>query len=152
MEQTVVLGFGAVDACRFSGISPTMLDYLTREKFITPSASLRRGRGVRRVYTFGDLLTLRVIAQLLRSGIEISRLRRGLRNLQKRMAKAAPGALPFRFLVTDGTDVFFRDQITVESLTRDGQFAFAFLIDMHRYDKLVGATPSRSAQLRRRAS
>jgi DNA-binding transcriptional MerR regulator len=138
-ETPVINGFRAADAGKLSGISPAMLDYLTREGFISPSASVKRGRGIRRIYTFGDIVTLKVIAQLLRSGIEIRRLRRGLRNLQKRMADAKPGELPFRFLVTDGTEVFFRDSFNLESLTRDGQFAFAFLIDIHRYGKMPSA-------------
>ncbi len=134
-KAPVIQGFRALQVCKLSGVSPTMLDYLTREGFISPSFSTKRGRGIRRIYSFGDLVTLRVIAQLLLSGIEIRRLRRGLRNLQKRMVDAKPGDLPFRFLVTDGAEVFFRDTISVESLTRDGQFAFAFLIDVRRYDK-----------------
>lgn len=149
-KQDVIHAFRATEACKLAGLTPTMLDYLTRERFIIPSASLRRGRGVRRLYTFGDIVTLKVITQLLRSGIEIRRLRRGLRNLQKRMASASPGEIPFRFLVTDGTEVFFRDDINVESLTLDGQFAFAFLIDMRRYSKQPNQLER--ARQRRRAS
>jgi DNA-binding transcriptional MerR regulator len=142
--------FSAVEACRFSGLSPTMLDYLTRESFIVPTGSIRRGRGIRRLYTFGDIVTLRVIAQLLRSGIEIRRLRRALRTLQKRMADAKPGQLPFRYLVTDGAEVFFRDNLNVESLTRDGQFAFAFMIDVHRFDRQLTTKDLEQTPLRRR--
>jgi DNA-binding transcriptional MerR regulator len=140
MEQPKpIKHFRAPEACRLSGLSPTVLDYLTRERFVIASGSSRRGRGVRRLYTFGDLIALKVVAQLLRSGIEIKRLRRALRALQKRVAAAAPGELSFRYLVTDGTEVFYRDQLNVESLTREGQFAFGFLIDVQRFDRQLSA-------------
>lgn len=124
--------FSAAKACELSGVSRFMLDYLIRERFIVPSGSTVRGRGHRRLFSFGDVVTLRVISQLLRSGIEIRRLWRGLRALRKKVSNVRPGELPFRFLVTDGTDIFLETNSDIESLTRDGQLAFAFLIDLRQ--------------------
>jgi DNA-binding transcriptional MerR regulator len=131
--------FDVSRACELSGLTSTMLDYLTRERFIVPSASSKRGRGNKRLFTFGDVVTLRVISQLLRSGIEIRRLWRGLRELRKLVANSKPGELPFRFVVTDGTDVFFEGADSLQSLTQGGQLAFFFLIDLERCDREIKA-------------
>jgi DNA-binding transcriptional MerR regulator len=124
-------------ACKLSLLSRTMLDYLTREGFVVPSGSTDRRRGKPRLYTFGDIVTLRIIARLLASGIEIRRLRKSLRLLRQQMAGAPPGGLPFRFLVTNGKEVFFENAGNVESLTHGGQLAFAFLIDLKKYEAEV---------------
>jgi DNA-binding transcriptional MerR regulator len=130
--------FDALRACELAGLTSTMLNYLTREGFVVPSGSSKRGRGNKRYFTFGDLVTLRVISKLLRSGIEIKRLWRGLRALRKKVANSRPGQLPFRFVVTDGTDSFFESAGSLESLTRNGQLAFLFLIDLDRCDHDIG--------------
>jgi len=51
------------------------------------------------------------------------------------MSASQPGQLPFRFLATDGTDVYFENGGTLQSLTQSGQLAFFFLIDLDRCDR-----------------
>jgi DNA-binding transcriptional MerR regulator len=131
------LTFDALTACELSGLTATMLDYLTREKFIVPSGSSKRGRGNKRLFTFGDIVALRVISQLLSSGLEIRRLSRGLKRFRKLVAASQPGAMPFRFIVTDGVDVFFEADGSLESLTQNGQLAFMFLIDLTHCDRAI---------------
>ncbi|WP_280800304.1 MULTISPECIES: MerR family transcriptional regulator [unclassified Mesorhizobium] len=132
MPQKIIIvnQFDTEQACRVSGLTTTMLDYLVREGFVVPSASTKRGRGNRRLFSFGDVVTMKVIRQLLKSGIEIRRLSRGLRNFRKKFRDATASALPYRFLVTDGTDVFLEQAGAVESLTQGGQLSFFFLIDL----------------------
>ena len=103
-----------------------MLDYLTRERFVVPTASPKRGRGNKRLFSFGDVITLRVISQLLRSGIEIRRLSRGLRELRKLVANSRPGELPFRFVVTDGRICFLRVMIFCNRSLRVGSSHSSF--------------------------
>lgn len=117
-------------ACELSGLSPTMLDYLIRERFISASASKARGRGRARLFTFGDIVTLKVIRHMLRSGIEIRKLAGGLRKFRAKTRKTTFTNLPYRFLVTDGTDIFLEEDGKLESLTQDGQLAFLFLVDL----------------------
>lgn len=105
-----------------------MLDYLCREHFIEPSGSTERGRGKSRQFTFGDLITLKVIARLLSSGVEVRRLAKGLRTLRDRLG--SPVATAVRYVVSDGVEVFLQESGSLESLTDDGQFAFAFLVDL----------------------
>lgn len=148
MAQEALEAFSAAEVCHLAGLTPTMLDYLTRERFIVPSCSLRRGRGNRRLYSFADLITLRVIAQLLRSGIEISRLRRGLKNLRKRLGNPDATELPFRFLATDEIDVFLHREGELKSLLQQRQLSFVFLLDLDGFQRRPLRAP-RQTQRRR---
>lgn len=121
--------FTASDAARLSGITRTMLDYLCREGFVQPSASILRGRGKARQFNFDDLVLLKVIARLLRSGVEVRRLAKGLRILRGRLGSASAEGM--KYLVTDGHEVFLRENGSLESLAQQGQLTFAFLIDLH---------------------
>jgi DNA-binding transcriptional MerR regulator len=144
MNSAIVQSVDASRACALSGISRPMLDYLCREDLVTPSASNQRGRGRQRRYTFGDVVVLRMVGRLLSSGIEVSKIRRGLRELQRRTNNISPGNIPFRLVVTDGTDVFLKDNGRIlESLTANGQLAFAFLLDIHLSEAEVIAAGER---------
>jgi DNA-binding transcriptional MerR regulator len=83
------------------------------------------------MYTFSDVLFLRVIADLLANGIEVKRLKEAL---QKARAETAAWIdirrAPRRFLVTDGTELFVRRMSKLESKTIDRQLAFAFVLDL----------------------
>lgn len=126
-----------------------MLDYLVREDFVVPSASKIRGRGRPRAFTFGDLVTLKVIARLLDSGIEIRRLAKGLRSLRSSLRGAAELSAKYRYLLSDGTDIFLIEHGNLESLTSGRQLAFAFLVDLATCEtELVAA----HTHLARRAS
>src|SRR3954466_1700461 len=86
-----------------TGLSVHMITYLGRHEILTPTV---RGRGRTRLYTFSDVLFLKVIAELLARGIEVKRLRQSLQ-----LARSE-GELwidirrtPRRYLVTDGTEL-----------------------------------------------
>jgi hypothetical protein len=85
-----------------------------------------------------------MVGRLLSSGIEVSKIRRGLRELQRRTNNLSPGNIPFRLVVTDGTDVFLKDNNKIlESLTTNGQLAFAFLLDIRQSEAEVIAAGER---------
>ena len=108
-----------------------MITYLGRIDILRPTGQGAPGRGKRRLFTFTDVLFLKVIAQLLGKGIEVKRLGAALRKAQGSVdweqIKRAPG----RFLVTDGTELFMRREGQLESKTFNGQLAFGFVIDLY---------------------
>ena len=75
-------------------------------------------------------MTLKVIARLLSSGIEIRRLAKGLRSLRDSLGGATALSDKSRYLLSDGTDIFLVEHGNLESLTSNRQLAFAFLIDL----------------------
>lgn len=116
-------------AAELSGLNQHMITYLGRIEVMKPSGA--SGRGRTRRFTFNDVLFLRVIAELLRRGIEVKRLGAALQR-----AKAEADAwkdvrsAPRHFLVTDGTEVYLRRKGRLESKNVDGQLAFAFVLDL----------------------
>lgn len=69
-------GFGGKRAAEIVGISYRQLDYWARTDLVRPSGADANGSGTRRVYTYRDLLELRVIKQLLDAGIRLESVRR----------------------------------------------------------------------------
>jgi DNA-binding transcriptional MerR regulator len=117
-------------AAELSGLTAHMITYLGRIEVLIPSGN-PGGRGRRRLYTFSDVLFLRLIADLLKRGIEVKRLGKALRRVKTEADDWLDvKARPRHFLVTDGTDVMLRQKGQLESMTKDGQFVFAFVLDV----------------------
>lgn len=112
-----------------------MVDYLCRQGILPPTglAAGPRSRGRARVYSFGDVVMLRVLASLLHSGISVARLKRSLEALRNFHPEITPTSLPSRYLVTDGQQVFLRKKANaLETLDRNGQFIFAFVVELRK--------------------
>jgi len=115
-------------AAKLTGLSVHMITYLGRLDILKPSI---RGRGRRRLFSFNDVLFLKVVADLLSRGIEVKRLRNSLVQAKKEAERwVSIREAPKRYLVTDGTELFVRSYGRLESKTRNGQFAFSFVMDL----------------------
>lgn len=68
-------GFGGKTAAQIVGITYRQLDYWARTNLVRPSGCDAHGSGSRRVYTYRDLLELRVIKNLLDAGIKLESVR-----------------------------------------------------------------------------
>lgn len=130
-QNILIQCVNAKRAAELSGLSVAMIDYLARTKIVIPSGSPPGKRGLRRRFTFGDVVSLKIIASLLDSGLEISRLTKALRELLSRFKDMPPGPLPFRYVVTNGVELFLTSEDgAIETLSKQrGQLNFAFLID-----------------------
>lgn len=117
-------------AAKLSGLTITMVDYLCRTKVVTPSVRGQRGRGKRRQYTFGDVVILRAVSKLLKAGVSVSRLKLAFLALRKYHPEITPNALPKPYIVSDGENVFLRHGDEVLECLSNGQFAFAFVIEI----------------------
>jgi DNA-binding transcriptional MerR regulator len=123
-------------ASQLCGLSVHMLTYLSRVEILTPTRGGVRGR--RRLYSFNDVIFLKVIADLLAHGVEVKRLKQALTRARSEAAvwidiKQAPR----RYLVTDGTEIFVRREGKLESKTVNGQLAFAFVLDLRSTHKSI---------------
>ena len=124
-----------------------MLNYLGRIGVLIPSGSMP-GRGRRRLYTFSDVLFLKLIADLLSKGIEVKRLGTGLKRIKEQADLwLEVKKRPRWYLVTDGTEVMLREKGRLESKTADGQFVFSFVLDMEAaHAPLATAWPRETAR------
>jgi DNA-binding transcriptional MerR regulator len=124
-----------LQAAKLAGLSVHMVTYLGRHDILSPTI---RGRGRTRLYTFSDVLFLKVIADLLASGIEVKRLKQSLQRARIECENWIDiRKAPKRYLVTDGTELFIRDQGRLESKTRSGQLAFAFVLNLASTHRII---------------
>jgi DNA-binding transcriptional MerR regulator len=71
----MVQGYSGTQAAKIVGISYRQLDYWARTDLIRPTAADATGSGSRRIYSYRDLLELRVIKNLLDAGIRLESVR-----------------------------------------------------------------------------
>lgn len=122
--------FTAKQASALTGCTPHQLRYWDRVALVEPSIQSSGGRaGVRRLYSFRDLVWLRVVKGLLDNGMSVQRVRRAADYL-RRNADLEDTLASVR-LVTDGQSIFQvlegEDQL-IDAL-REGQLAFVLAID-----------------------
>ena len=114
-----------------------MVNYLCRHEVVTPSATAEPGRGRVRYYTYTDLVLLRIVAKLLDQGISVLRFRKQYHLLKSRNIDVAQ-LLAHRYLVTDGSNVYLKDdRARVLERLDSGQTAFAFVMDLDPIKKSV---------------
>jgi DNA-binding transcriptional MerR regulator len=118
-------GFRVPDVCRIVGITYRQLDYWARTDLVSPSIRDASGSGTQRLYSFEDLVTLRVIKNLLDTGISLQRVRKAVEHLRS-MDRPLAGVT----LMSDGRAVYEADSPeAVVDLVRQGQGVFAIALD-----------------------
>jgi len=75
-------GFRGPQVCGLVGISYRQLDYWARTGLLRPSIADAKGSGTQRLYSYTDVLELKVIKQLLDAGISLQRARRAVECLR----------------------------------------------------------------------
>lgn len=123
-------GFTSHQASRLTGCTRRQLRYWDQVALVHPSVQGTGGRpGVPRLYSFRDLVALRVIKSLLDGGMSLQRVRRALDYLRKKAG--LEGHLSELKLVTDGKSIFkiARREGEVLDALRQGQMAFFVAID-----------------------
>jgi DNA-binding transcriptional MerR regulator len=123
-------GFSAEQASRFTGCTSHQLRYWDRISLVRPSVQSTGGRpGVRRLYSFRDLVALRVIKSLLEGGMSLQRVRRAIEFLRKKAG--LDEHLSELKLVTDGKSIFkiCRNDGELLDALKEGQMAFFLAID-----------------------
>lgn len=100
-------GFSADVARRVVGVTYRQLVYWDKTGLIRPSIQKASGRGSRRVYSFEDLVELRVIAQLLSVEISLPTVRSAARYLRQHFSEVVR-PLARLSLVTDGRRLLVR--------------------------------------------
>ena len=123
-------GFTAHQATKFTGCSPRQLRYWDQIGLVQPSVQSTGGRpGVPRLYSFRDLVALKVVKSLLDNGMSLQRVRRAWDYLNRR-AKLDKQLSEIQ-LITDGVSIFKiarRNGEIIDAL-REGQLAFFVAID-----------------------
>src|SRR3989441_12938058 len=119
------VGYRGVTACHAAGISYRQLDYWARTTLVVPSIRDASGSGTQRLYSFRDIVVLKVVKRLLDAGVSLQNIRKAIDTLRLR----GVGDLAQITLISDGTTVYeCRSPEEVVDLLQGGQGVFGIAI------------------------
>ncbi len=114
-------GFRGPQVCKIVGITYRQLDHWDRTGLLQPSLASARGSGTQRLYSYRDVVVLRIIKQLLDSGVTLQRARKAIDFFRESVS----GDLASANLVLGASDsVLARDGNELLDLVRGGQGVF----------------------------
>jgi DNA-binding transcriptional MerR regulator len=118
-------GYRGPTACAAAGISYRQLDYWARTGLVEPSIRAASGSGSQRLYSFRDILVLKVVKRLLDTGISLQQIRTAVTHLHER----GTANLAAITLMSDGASVYeFTSPDEVVDLLQGGQGVFAIAL------------------------
>jgi DNA-binding transcriptional MerR regulator len=119
------VGYRGPTACSAAGISYRQLDYWARTGLVEPSVRTAGGSGTQRLYSFRDILLLKVIKRLLDAGVSLQQIRTAVHHLRER----GTDDLTRVTLMSDGASVYeCRSADEVIVLLQGGQGVFGIAI------------------------
>ena len=119
------VGYRVPIACQVAGITYRQLDYWARTDLVNPSIRTARGSGSQRLYSFKDVLVLKIVKRLLDTGISLQNIRLAVEGLRDR----GVNDLAELTLVSDGTTVYeCRSNEEVIDLLAGGQGVFGIAV------------------------
>jgi DNA-binding transcriptional MerR regulator len=119
------LGYRGTVACEAAGISYRQLDYWARTSLVVPSVRDASGSGTQRLYSFRDIVVLKVVKRLLEAGVSLQNIRKAIDTLRRRGERD----LATITLISDGTTVYeCRSPEEIVDLVQGGQGVFAIAI------------------------
>ncbi len=118
-------GFRGPTACAAAGITYRQLDYWARTKLVEPTVRSATGSGTQRLYSFRDILLLKIIKRLLDAGVSLQQIRTAVDHLRER----GTDDLTQVTLMSDGASVYeCRSADEVIDLLQGGQGVFGIAI------------------------
>ena len=119
------LGYRGTVACSAAGITYRQLDYWARTQLVEPSIRGAKGSGSHRLYSFRDILILRIVKRLLDTGVSLQNVRAAVNYLAERGATD----LSQITLMSDGASIYeCRNNEEVIDLLQGGQGVFGIAV------------------------
>ena len=139
------IGYSGKSASEIVGITYRQLDYWARTDLIRPSLTDAAGSGSRRKYSYRDLVELKVIKNLLDSGIRLEQVREIFHYLQDELGEDVATA---NLVVNGSQPMLVRSGEEVIDLLQSGQGVLNILplgaVVDEVDEKLVELFPSRT--------
>lgn len=95
-------GYRGPTACAAAGITYRQLDYWARTGLVEPTIRGAKGSGSQRLYSFTDILVLKVVKRLLDTGVSLHNIRVAIDHLRSRGTEDLSGVTLF----SDGASVY----------------------------------------------
>jgi DNA-binding transcriptional MerR regulator len=124
-DLDVTTGYRGPTACRAAGITYRQLDYWARTGLVEPSVRPATGSGTQRLYSFRDILVLKVVKRLLDTGVSLQQIRTAVGHLRER----GVDDLAQITLMSDGASVYeCTSADEVIDLVQGGQGVFGIAV------------------------
>ena len=119
------MGYRGPTACSAAGITYRQLDYWARTGLVEPSIRSAAGSGSQRLYSFRDILVLKVVKRLLDTGVSLQQIRVAIQALRERGVED----LAQITLMSDGASVYeCTSADEVIDLVQGGQGVFGIAV------------------------
>ncbi|WP_404961199.1 MerR family transcriptional regulator [Streptomyces sp. 147326] len=119
------IGYRGPTACAAAGITYRQLDYWARTGLVEPSVRPAYGSGTQRLYSFRDVVVLKIVKRFLDTGVALQNIRAAVQHLRDR----GFSDLERMTLMSDGATVYectSPDQVV--SLLQGGQGVFGIAV------------------------
>ena len=127
MTRTAEAGYRAPQVCTLVGITYRQLDYWARTDLLRPSLQSAQGSGSQRLYSFTDVVQLKVVKRLLDAGMSLKKIREAVGNLREQLESDRP--LMDVTLLSDGSSIYaVHSPDEVVDVFRRGQGVFGIAI------------------------
>jgi DNA-binding transcriptional MerR regulator len=119
------VGYRGPTACAATGITYRQLDYWARTGLVEPSVRPAYGSGTQRLYSFRDVVVLKIVKRLLDTGVSLQNIRTAVQHLRS----AGPAELARMTLMSDGATVYeCTSPDEVVGLLQGGQGVFGIAV------------------------
>ncbi|HLR96543.1 MAG TPA: MerR family transcriptional regulator [Jiangellaceae bacterium] len=119
------LGYRGPTACAAAGITYRQLDYWARTGLVMPSIRNATGSGSQRLYSFRDILVLKVVKRLLDTGVSLQQIRQAVTHLREHGVQSLASIT----LMSDGASVYeCTSADEVVDLIQGGQGVFGIAV------------------------
>ncbi len=120
-----LVGYRGTVACSAAGITYRQLDYWARTELVMPTIRTATGSGSQRLYSFKDILVLKVVKRLLDAGVSLQNIRVAVDALRLR----GVNDLAEVTLLSDGATVYeCTSSEEVVDLLQGGQGVFGIAV------------------------
>ncbi len=137
MDNANQLGYRAPQVCSLVDITYRQLDYWARTGLLQPSLRQAAGSGSQRLYSFTDVVQLKVIKNLLDAGMSLKKIRSAVEILREQLASDRP--LADVTLLSDGHTIYAATSPDeVVDVFRRGQGVFGIAVGPVQ-DEVAGA-------------
>jgi DNA-binding transcriptional MerR regulator len=124
-RQPHQVGYRGPTACAAAGITYRQLDYWARTGLVEPSVRPAYGSGTQRLYSFRDVVVLKIVKRFLDTGVSLQNIRAAVQHLRERGFRD----LERMTLMSDGATVYeCGSPDEVHKLLQGGQGIFGIAV------------------------
>ena len=137
MDVLETQGYRGPQTCKIVGITYRQLDYWTRTGLVAPTIQEAQGSGTQRLYSFNDLLQLKVIKSLTDAGASLQKVRQAIDYVRDHLDDDWSRVT----IVTDGAGVYAcTSDAEVVDLLRKGQGVLGAIVAVDKIKEQLRGT------------